>query len=136
MESLSESIPTSNPFPQKFFLELTILSVSEPSDLDFDDLGIDELIVPLNRTNIEAVLSDFSSQFKGGKEDLVIHFYETFLSNYDSTTLQKEETYTPKPVVDFIVRSVMSIIDDHDLPLGLADTSTHLVDVVKNGPKL
>ena len=37
----------------------------------------------LNSTKINDVLSKFGSQFMQGKEDPVIHFYETFLAEYN-----------------------------------------------------
>ena len=105
--------------------------------MDFDDLSLDELVEMLNGVNIDAVMDDFGSQFKGGKEDPVIHFYETFLSEYDhQRRVERGVFYTPKPVVNFIVRSVHDrLIEDFDLPLGLADTSTHIVNG-KEWPKV
>jgi hypothetical protein len=130
IETLSECIPATNPFLKDLFTELATLSGAEPTDLDFDDLAIDELISMLNRANIESVMNDFGSQFKGGKEDPVIHFYETFLSNYDNELrAERGVFYTPKSVVYFIVRSVHErLIVDHELTLGLADTTTHIID--------
>ena len=130
IETLSECIPGTNPFLKDLFTELATLSGAEPTDLDFDDLAIHELISMLNRTDIESVMNDFGSQFKGGKEDPVIHFYETFLSEYDhQRRIDRGVFYTPKPVVEFMVRSThQRLIEDFDLPLGLADTSTHIVN--------
>jgi len=63
-------------------------------------------------------------------EDPVIHFYEPFLIEYDPREREARGVYyTPKPVVDYIVRSV-----DHILMIkykkenGLADESIHLLD--------
>ena len=137
IETLSECIPPTNPFLRDLFSELASLAGDEPTDLDFDDLSLDELVRMLNEVNIDAVMVDFGSQFKGGKEDPVIHFYETFLSEYDhQRRVERGVFYTPKPVVDFIVRSVHDrLIDDFGLPLGLADTSTHIVNG-KEWPKV
>lgn len=137
METLSECIPATNPFLKDLFAELSTLSGAEPTDLDFDDLAIDELISMLNHTNIEYVMNEFGSQFKGGREDPVIHFYETFLSSYDNQLrAERGVFYTPKSVVYFIVRSVHErLIVDHNLSLGLADTTTHLIDG-KEWPKV
>ena len=137
IETLSECIPPTNPFLRDLFSELASLAGDEPTDLDFDDLSLDELVRMLNEINIDAVMGDFGSQFKGGKEDPVIHFYETFLSEYDhQRRVERGVFYTPKPVVDFIVSSVHErLIEDFDLPLGLADTSTHKVNG-KEWPKV
>jgi predicted helicase len=58
-------------------------------------------------------------------EDPIIHFYETFLAEYDAKLRKARGVwYTPQPVVDFIVRSVDEILKtEFDLPQGLADTS-------------
>lgn len=130
IETLSECIPATNPFLKDLFSELSKLSGTEPTDLDFDDLAINDLVLMLNETNIDAVLDDFGNRFKGGKEDPVIHFYETFLSKYDhDRRVERGVFYTPKPVVEFMVRSAHErLIEDFGLPLGLADTSTHIVN--------
>lgn len=40
-------------------------------------------------------------------QDPIIHFYETFLGEYDATMRKKRGVYyTPQPVVQFIVRGV------------------------------
>jgi predicted helicase len=126
IETLSECIPATNPFLKDLFTELATLSGAEPTDLDFDDLAIDELISMLNQTNIESVMNDFGSQFKGGKEDPVIHFYETFLSEYESEQkMQRGVFYTPKKVVSYIVNSVDERLRlEFGLTDGLADTTT------------
>ena len=58
-------------------------------------------------------------------EDPIIHFYETFLSEYDPKLRKARGVwYTPAPVVNFIVRAVDDILKtEFDLPQGLADTS-------------
>lgn len=137
IETLSECIPSTNPFLRDLFSEFASLAGNGPTDLDFDDLSLDELVEMLNVCNIDAIMGEFGSQFKGGKEDPVIHFYETFLSEYDhKRRAERGVFYTPKSVVDFIVRSVHDrLIEDFDLPLGLADTSTHIVNG-KEWPKV
>ncbi|MEI7501566.1 MAG: N-6 DNA methylase, partial [Bacteroidota bacterium] len=54
-----------------------------------------------------------------------IHFYETFLAEYDPKLRKARGVwYTPHPVVNFIVRAVDDIlISEFGLPQGLADTS-------------
>ena len=92
--------------------------------MDFDELGVRDVVDMLNRANMEAVLRDFGD--KNPKEDPVIHFYELFLKEYDpQKRMQRGVFYTPRPVVNFIVRGVDEILrTEFGLPLGLADTST------------
>jgi predicted helicase len=64
-------------------------------------------------------------------EDPIIHFYETFLSEYDPKLRKSRGVwYTPQPVVNFIVRAVDDILKtEFDLPQGLADTSKTTIKV-------
>jgi len=55
-----------------------------------------------------------------------VHFYETFLTQYDPKLRELRGVYyTPEPVVSYIVRTVDYLLREHfDCPDGLADTST------------
>lgn len=130
LEDLEDSISSTNPFLKGLFSKLLELSGDGPKDLDFDDLSLTELIDMLNRCNFGAILSEFGSQFQGGNEDPVIHFYETFLAEYDKQKrIDRGVFYTPKPLVDFIVQTTHeSIINEMGIPLGLADFSKHEID--------
>src|SRR5207245_2771531 len=92
--------------------------------IDFDELGINEVVQALRDANMEAVLRDFGD--KNPQEDPVIHFYELFLKEYDpKKRMQRGVFFTPRPVVSFIVRSVDEILrKEFGLADGLADTAT------------
>ncbi len=92
--------------------------------LDFDELGVSEVVALLDAANMEAVVRDFGD--KNPQEDPVIHFYEHFLAAYDKTEKVKRGVfYTPRPVVSFIVRSVDELLrSELGLVDGLADTTT------------
>ena len=92
--------------------------------LDFDELGIAEVVEVLRNANMEAVLRDFDN--RNPQEDPVVHFYELFLKEYDAEKrMQRGVFYTPKPVVSYIVRSVHELLrTEFGLPDGLADTTT------------
>ena len=92
--------------------------------LDFDELGVSEVVDLLNRANMEAVVRDFGD--KNPQEDPVIHFYEDFLADYDKAQkVRRGEFYTPRPVVSFIVRSVDDLLrTEFGLADGLADMTT------------
>ena len=111
-------LPKTNPFLRKLFGHLA------GPDLD-DRIAwiVDDLALLLNRTDIQAILKDFG---KGeGKEDPVVHFYETFLSHYDPKMRELRGVYyTPEPVVSYIVQSVDKILKNtFRLEKGLADSS-------------
>jgi hypothetical protein len=92
--------------------------------IDFDELGVSEVVDLLNKTNMEAVLRDFGD--RNPKEDPVIHFYELFLKEYDEKQrLKRGVFYTPRPVVSFIVRSIDDALrTDFNLEDGLASIVT------------
>jgi predicted helicase len=92
--------------------------------IDFDELGVSEVVELLDDANMEAVVRDFGD--RNPHEDPVIHFYELFLKEYDARKrMQRGVFYTPRPVVSYIVRSVDELLrTEFDLADGLADTTT------------
>jgi hypothetical protein len=94
------------------------------SGLDFDELGVGEVVDLLDRANMEAVVADFGD--KNPEEDPVIHFYELFLKEYDAKIrMSRGVFYTPRPVVSYIIRSVDALLrTEFGLSDGLADTAT------------
>ena len=92
--------------------------------IDFDELGVSEVVELLDRSKMEAVVRDFGDRNR--QDDPVIYFYELFLSAYDKDLkVQRGVFYTPQPVVSYIVRSVHELLQtEFGLADGLADTST------------
>ena len=92
--------------------------------LDFDELGVAEVVDLLDAANMKAVLRDFGDL--NPQEDPVIHFFEGFLQEYDKSIRKDRGVfYTPRPVVSFIVRSVDELLrTEFGLEDGLADTAT------------
>jgi len=92
--------------------------------IDFDELGVSEVVQLLDDVNMEAVVLDFGD--RNPQEDPVIHFYELFLKEYDAKKrMQRGVFYTPRPVVTYIVRSVDELLrTEFGLEDGLADTTT------------
>ena len=116
----AKEIPRTNPFLRKLFNTI--------AGADFDDepfIGfVNELTQVLGVTDMEAVLADFGKRTR--QEDPIVHFYETFLAQYDPKLRELRGVYyTPEPVVSYIVRSVDYLLrEQFDLPDGLADTAT------------
>ena len=94
------------------------------SGIDFDELGVSEVVDMLDQANMEAVVRDFGD--RNPQEDPVIHFYEHFLAAYDKNKkFRRGVFYTPRPVVSYIVRSVDELLrTEFGLADGLADTTT------------
>ena len=116
-------IPKTNPFLRKLFNY-----VAGP-DLDESiTWAVDDLAQILAWADMEAVLKDFGKST--GKADPVVHFYETFLKEYDPKTREMRGVYyTPLPVVSYIVRSIDYILKtSFDKPQGLADSNVLVLD--------
>ena len=92
--------------------------------IDFDELGVSEVVELLDAAKMEAVVRDFGD--KNQQQDPVIHFYEHFLHAYNKhLKIQRGVFYTPQPVVTYIVRSVHEVLQtEFGLADGLADTAT------------
>jgi hypothetical protein len=103
--------------------------------IDFDELGVSEVVELLDDANMEAVVRDFGDL--NPQEDPVIHFYELFLSAYNKQLkIQRGVFYTPQPVVSYIVRSVHELLQtEFGLADGLADITTW-GEMVKKHPGL
>ena len=64
--------------------------------MDFDELGINEVVTTLRDVPMDAVLRAFNKEKPG--DDPVIHFYEDFLKAYDKKMRAKRGVfYTPQP---------------------------------------
>lgn len=89
---------------------------------------IDDIVSILNVADINNILDQYYRQGKG--EDPIVHFYETFLNEYDPQTRERRGVYyTPEPVVKYIVKSVHELLKTRfNLPDGLADPSVTLLD--------
>ena len=110
-------IPHSNPFLRKLFQYIAGYDLDERICWVVDDLA--DLF---NYVDIDEITKEFDK----ADHDPMIHFYETFLAEYDPALRKSRGVwYTPKPVVQFIVQAVDDILkQDFGLPQGLADTST------------
>lgn len=115
--------PPTNPF-LKELLQTFLSAGGRKGGMDFDELGVNDVVQMLRDADMHAVLLDFDT--KNPSEDPVIHFYELFLKEYDAKKrMQRGVFYTPRPVVSFIVRSVDEVLrDQFGLEDGLASTAT------------
>lgn len=122
LSSAGSDIPRTNPFLRKLFSNIHI------------DLGehlvfiVRELADLLAHTDMVEILKYFGKSTR--QEDPIVHFYETFLREYDPKLREQRGVYyTPEPVVNFIVRGV-----DHLLRTrfgktdGLGDPDTLILD--------
>ena len=126
----AELIPKSNPFLRNLFQYIASYNLD-----DRIKWMVDELADVFRATNVAELLQDFGKSTQ--QNDPMIHFYETFLAEYDPKLRKSRGVYyTPEPVVNFIVRAVDDILkDEFGLPQGLADTSKIKVKVPGQGGK-
>jgi len=110
-------IPHSNPFLRELFQYIASFYLDERIRWVVDDLA--DLF---NYVDIYAIIKEFDKT----DHDPIVHFYETFLSEYDPALRKSRGVwYTPQPVVQFIVQAVDDILkQDFGISQGLADCST------------
>jgi len=127
-DDVAQMVPITNPFLREMME--TFLNIggrkrgANGESLDFDELGVNDVVETLRAANMEAILRDFGN--RNPDEDPVIRFYEDFLREYDADKRMKRGVfYTPRPVVSYIVRSVHELLQtEFGLEDGLADTTT------------
>jgi predicted helicase len=90
--------------------------------------SVELVLKELNCCAIEKIRNSFYKE--GSTQEPMLYFYETFLREYDKETKKKRGAYyTPKPVVDFIVRSVDAIlIENFGLKDGFMNPEVKLLD--------
>jgi predicted helicase len=126
----AELIPKTNPFLRRLFQNIAGFGLDERISWIVDDLA-----EAFRATDIQSVMKGFGQYTQ--QTDPVIHFYENFLSAYDSQLRKKRGVwYTPQPVVNFIVRAIDDLLQkEFGLPDGLADTSTTEIKIDGYGKK-
>jgi len=127
-QEAAELIPKTNPFLRKLFQYV--------AGYDIDPrirTTVDNLAEVFRATNVEELLKNFGKSTN--THDPIIHFYETFLAEYDPKLRKARGVwYTPEPVVNFIVRAVDDLLKtEFGLKDGLADSSKTTIKVRAQG---
>ncbi|KTD57884.1 type ISP restriction/modification enzyme [Legionella shakespearei] len=118
-ENATYLLPKTNPFLRKAFSEIA------GPDIDEEAVWIlENLVHILKSTDILSILDEFKKSGKSG--DAILDFYEGFLSHYNpDTRAERGVYYTPKPIVQYIVKSIDLILMKYFyVEKGLADYST------------
>jgi len=133
-------IPKTNPLLRDIFELMT----GNALDVEPFVCYVDDLVQLLDRTDKADILTDFTRTT--GRADPVVHFYETFLHEYDPDKQKLRGVYyTPQPVVSYMVRSVDHLLKTRfGLKKGLADTAQTEYEVegekgkkhTKTGPRV
>jgi predicted helicase len=129
-QEAAELIPKSNPFLRSLF------SYIAGPDIDDRIKWIVESLAEIFRSaDVATLLKDFGKATQ--TQDPIIHFYETFLTEYDPALRKARGVwYTPSPVVNFIVRAIDDILkSEFGIKEGIADNSMIDIDVKQPGEK-
>ncbi|RKU22697.1 hypothetical protein C6500_04135 [Candidatus Poribacteria bacterium] len=118
-----EALPRSNPFLIELFYH-----VASPRLETNVTYILDDIASLLRNVPTEMLRTAFAA--RNHLEDPVIHFYETFLAEYDpQRRVDRGVYYTPPQVISYIVRSVDSLLrTELNRPDGLADDNTLILD--------
>ena len=89
---------------------------------------VDDLAEVLAVADAPKILGHYDREGKGN--DPIVHFYETFLSQYDPDERERRGVYyTPEPVVGYIVRSLHGLLKtEFEKRDGLASDGVTLLD--------
>ena len=119
----AEALPKSNPFLVQLFHR-----VASPTLETNVTYILDDIASLLRNVPTEMLRTAFAA--RNHLEDPVIHFYETFLAEYDpQRRVDRGVYYTPPQVISYIVRSVDSLLKTElNRPDGLADDDTLILD--------
>ena len=118
-----DALPRSNPFLIELFYH-----VASPRLETNVTYILDDIATLLQNVSTEMLRTAFSAN--NHLEDPVIHFYETFLKEYNpELRFDRGVFYTPPQVISYIVRSVDSLLKTElNRPDGLADDNTLILD--------
>lgn len=118
-----ETFPKHSPFLRRFFGHIAGAEIDDQIRWIIDDLAL-----MFSACDVEDLMNSFNND--DDNDDPFLYFYETFLSEYNSSSrIEYGVWYTPQPVVSFIVRAVNDIlVDRFHLNRGLADISKIEID--------
>ena len=102
-----------------------ISSAEAPETLKW---AVDDIAEVLAAADLGKVVSSFHKEGKG--KDPIIHFYETFLAEYDPKEREKRGVYyTPEPVVSYITHSIHHLLKEKfGKEDGFADATVTVLD--------
>lgn len=125
-QTANEILPRSNPFLRRLFHQII------SPDLDSLDSNVtwilDDIASLLRNVPTEMLRTAFDAQTH--IEDPTIHFYETFLKEYDAERrIDRGVYYTRSPIISYIVRSVDILLKTKLGKVdGLADNTAFVLD--------
>jgi len=118
-----DSIPHTIGILRDLFKFISLEDIPEQMECIIDDIS--EVLAV---TDVKEILHKYFHEGKG--KDPIVHFYETFLAEYDPKTREKRGVYyTPEAVVSYIVRFLHTILKEHfNKEDGFASESVTVLD--------
>ncbi len=125
LENVPTTLGKANPLLRKVFV---VFNQDISSIFDHKKNELNTFIEFLNQLDFSALINWFSKANR--KSNPVIHFYESFLADYDpQLKLKRGVFYTPDTIVSFIIRSVNILLKDSlRFSDGLNDPSAIILD--------
>ncbi len=119
----NDALPRSNPFLRQLFHHVASPNLEENVTYILDDIA-----TLLRSVQTEMLRTAFATST--GMQEPIIHFYETFLAEYEPELRKKLGVYyTPTQVISYIVRSVDMLLKTKlNRTDGLADENTLILD--------
>ena len=119
----ASALPRSNPFLRRLFYQVASPTLEVNITYILDDIAT--LL-----KNVSTEMLRISFAHTNQHQDPIIHFYETFLAEYDpQRRVDRGVYYTPPQVISYIVKSVDSLLKTElNRPDGLADGDTLILD--------
>lgn len=129
-QEAAELIPKSNPFLRSLFSY-----IAGPEIDDRIKWIVESLAEIFRAADVGFLLKDFGKATQ--TQDPIIHFYETFLTEYDPALRKARGVwYTPHPVVNFITRAIDEILkSEFGIKDGISDHSMIEIAVKNPGEK-
>jgi len=123
-EFIDQCLPKNIPVIRRIFRDISGSSL--PSNLTWI---FDEILEVLNSSDIQKIFDEIDKRGKKDR-DPFSHFYEDFLRLYDPAKRERRGVYyTPRPVVNYIVKSVEWVIrNNFGKQLGFADDDVTILD--------
>ena len=110
IENIQRFIPKNIPILKDLFEVIFKIPAIEDTKSSLR-LAIDDIIENLKRSDFDRIQGELQNNEFG---DPLIYFYEPFLENYDKQIkVDRGAFYTPKPAVDFTVKSVNFLLQTH-----------------------
>jgi type ISP restriction-modification system protein/N-6 DNA methylase len=128
LQTVLDHIPRGNGILRDLFRSIALAEVTEPPERRPRLAWIvDDVVALLAASPVRRLLE---RRHAGASRDPILHFYETFLAQYDRDLRKSRGVYyTPRQLAGYVARSVDTLLRERlGRPDGLADSGVTLLD--------